>query len=392
MRTQVAIVGAGPSGLLLSHLLGLAGIDSIVVDDCSKEHVMGRVRAGVLEDGAVRVLTEAGLGERLHLEGLEHRGIHLQWPGERVHLDFTRLCGASIWIYGQVEVQKDLIAAREAAGQPILWGVRDTRIEGIDTGRPSVHALDEDGRPVVIEADFVAGCDGSHGVNRATIPSAHRSEFERVYPYDWLGILAQVAPSTDELIYAWHPDGFAMHSMRSSEVSRLYIQVDPHDELADWPDDRVWEALATRMALPGWELKTGPVLEKSILPMRSLVSTPMRHGRLLLAGDAAHLVPPTGAKGLNLAIMDVERLATAIAAHYAEGTDALLDRYSDDALQRVWNSTHFSWWMTSMLHTPPATDPDRAFIEQLQQTQLKDAAAGGALSVWLAEHYTGIGL
>lgn len=392
MRTQVAIIGAGPSGLFLSHLLALRGIESIVVENRSAEYVLSRIRAGVLEEGAVRALTDAGLGERLHAEGLEHRGIYLQWPGERVHLDFSQLCGSTIWVYGQVEVQKDLMAAREADGQQILWEVSETRIDDIDTNRPTVHVLDKDGVPVVIEADIVAGCDGFHGASRPTIPASARTAFERAYPYAWLGILAEVPPSTDELIYAWHPDGFAMHSMRSHTVSRLYIQVDPDDTLKHWSDDRVWDALATRMALPDWELQTGPVLEKSILPMRSFVSTPMRHGRLFLAGDASHIVPPTGAKGLNLALMDVSRLARAIEAFYADSTEALLDRYSDEALRRVWKSTHFSWWMTSMLHTPPTSDPDAAFIRQLQVTQLQDAAAGGALSVSLAEKYTGVGL
>lgn len=392
MRTQVAIIGAGPSGLILSHLLEARGIESVVVESRSAAYVLSRIRAGVLEAGAVEALAQAGLAERLYREGMEHRGIYLQWPGERVHLDFAELCGATIWVYGQTELQKDLIAIREAAGQQILWEVADTRIEGCASGQPTVHVIDDSGAPVTIEADFIAGCDGFHGPSRQAIPESQRQAFERAYPFGWLGILAEVAPSTDELIYAWHPDGFAMHSMRSESISRLYIQVEPDEDIANWPDDRVWEALSTRMALDGWQLRTGPVLEKGITPMRSFVSAPMRYGRLLLAGDASHIVPPTGAKGLNLAIADVTRLADALADHYASASDALLDRYSDDALRRVWNSTHFSWWMTQMLHVPAAGEPHADFARQLQLVQLRDAAAGGALSVSLAQKYTGIGL
>jgi p-hydroxybenzoate 3-monooxygenase len=390
VRTQVAIIGAGPSGLLLSHLLDQQGIDSVVVDNKSKEYVLARIRAGVLETGAVKTLADAGLADRLYREGMEHRGIYLQWPGERVHIDFSELCGGSVWVYGQTEVQKDLIAAREAAGQAVLWGVSETEIVGDDPAQ--VRVITSDGSEVVIEADYIAGCDGFHGVSRASIPESDRATFERTYPYAWLGILAEVAPSTDELIYAWHPDGFALHSMRSESISRLYIQVGLDADIREWPDDRIWEALATRMALTGWTLQTGSVLEKGITPMRSFVSTPMRHGNLFLAGDAAHIVPPTGAKGLNLAIADVTRLARALGAHYSHNNDSLLAAYSDEALARVWNSTHFSWWMTTMLHTPPDSDPDAAFIKELQRVQLMDAASGGPLSVTLAQKYTGIGL
>lgn len=392
MRTQVAIIGAGPSGLLLSHLLAQRGIESVVVENRSKEYVLSRIRAGVLEDGAVHTLADAGLADRLYREGMEHQGIYLQWPGERAHVNFSDLCGATVWVYGQTEVQKDLIAAREADGQAILWEVSDTTVLDAASDRPSVRVVDSTGSEVKIEADFIAGCDGFHGVSRAAIPESLRTTYERVYPYAWLGILAEVAPSTDELIYAWHPDGFALHSMRSESISRLYIQVEPDADINDWPDDRVWEALATRMALPGWHLDTGPVFEKSITPMRSFVSTPMRYGRLFLAGDAAHIVPPTGAKGLNLAIADVARLADAFDGHYAHGSDAGLDTYSDAALSRVWNSTHFSWWMTTMLHTPPAGDPYGEFMRELQRVQMIDSASGGPLTVSLAQKYTGIGL
>ena len=389
MRTQVAIVGAGPSGLLLSQILAKHGIESVIVENRSQDYVLARIRAEVIEHGAVDVLTDYGVGERLHREGMRHDGVHLQWPGERRRIDFVESCGHSVWVYGQTEITKDLIGTREAAGQPIFWSVSDTAIHDADTDSPRVTFVDADGNAQTIEADYVAGCDGFHGVSRPTIPESVRSVHERVYPYAWLGILAEVAPSTDELIYALHPDGFAMHSMRSESVSRLYLQVAPDDDIANWSDERIWDGLSTRLAIDGWTLQSGPTLEKSITPMRSFVSAPMRWGRLFLAGDASHIVPPTGAKGLNLAIADVKRLGTALAAKYADGSDDLLDRYSDDALERVWQSTHFSWWMTSMLHTPPAEDPDRDFLLQMQLTQLRHVTTSKAAATMLAENYTG---
>jgi p-hydroxybenzoate 3-monooxygenase len=389
MRTQVAIVGAGPSGLLLSQILAKHGIESVIVENRSQDYVLARIRAGVIEHGAVDVLTDYGVGERLHREGLRHDGVYLQWPGERRRIDFVESCGHSVWVYGQTEITKDLIRTREADSQQIFWSVSDTAILGADTDNPRVTFVDADGNAQSIEADYVAGCDGFHGVSRPTIPERLRSVRERVYPYAWLGILAEVAPSTDELIYALHTEGFAMHSMRSESVSRLYLQVAPDDDIANWSDDRIWDGLSTRMALDGWSLQSGPTLEKSITPMRSFVSAPMRWGRLFLAGDASHIVPPTGAKGLNLAIADVKRLGSALAAKYADGSDELLDRYSDDALERVWQSTHFSWWMTSMLHMPPAADPDRDFLLQMQLTQLKHVTRSKAAATMLAENYTG---
>ena len=389
MRTQVAIVGAGPSGLLLSQILAKHGIESVIVENRSQDYVLARIRAGVIEHGAVDVLTDYGVGERLHREGMRHDGVYLQWPGERRRIDFVESCGHSVWVYGQTEITKDLIGTREADGQQIFWSVSDTAIHDADTDNPRVTFVDADGNAQTIEADYVAGCDGFHGVSRPTIPESVRSVRERVYPYAWLGILAEVAPSTDELIYALHPDGFAMHSMRSESVSRLYLQVAPDDDIANWSDDRIWDGLSTRMAIDGWTLQSGPTLGKSITPMRSFVSAPMRWGRLFLAGDASHIVPPTGAKGLNLAIADVKRLGTALAAKYADGSDDLLDRYSDDALERVWQSTHFSWWMTSMLHTPPLDDPDREFLLQMQTTQLKHVTTSKAAATVLAENYTG---
>ncbi len=389
MRTQVAIIGAGPSGLLLSQILAAHGIESVIIEDRSREYVEGRIRAGVLEHGAVDVLTEYGVGERLHREGMRHDGVYLQWPGERRRVDFVDSCGHSVWVYGQTEITKDLIRARIADGQQIHWETSDARILEVDSDKPRVTFVDSHGSGQVIEADYVAGCDGFHGISRPTIPEAVRTVRERTYPYAWLGILAEVAPSTDELIYALHPAGFAMHSMRSATVSRLYLQVNPDEDIANWSDDRIWDGLATRMACDGWSLESGPTLEKSITPMRSFVSAPMRWGRLFLAGDASHIVPPTGAKGLNLAIADVKRLGAALAARYSDGSEALLDRYSDDALERVWQATYFSWWMTSMLHAPAASDPDRDFLMQMQITQLNHVTTSRGAQSALAENYTG---
>jgi p-hydroxybenzoate 3-monooxygenase len=389
MRTQVAIVGAGPSGLLLSQILAKHGVESMIVENRSREYVEARVRAGVVEHGAVDVLTDYGVGERLHREGLRHDGVFLQWPGERSRIDFVESCGHSVWVYGQTEITKDLVKARIADQQQLFWEVSDTVIADADTDHPRVAFVDAEGNPHSIEADYVAGCDGFHGVSRETIPESLRTVHERLYPFAWLGILAEVAPSTDELIYALHPDGFAMHSMRSEKVSRLYLQVAPDEDIANWSDDRIWDALSIRLAFDGWTLQSGPTLEKGITPMRSFVSSPMRWGRLFLAGDASHIVPPTGAKGLNLAIADVKRLGTALVSALQQGDLTLLDRYSDDALRRVWQSTYFSWWMTSMLHTPPPDDPGREFQMQLQMTQLRYVTTSSAAAAGLAENYTG---
>jgi p-hydroxybenzoate 3-monooxygenase len=387
MRTQVAIIGAGPAGLTLSQLLARSGIESVVVENRSREYVEARVRAGVLEQGTVDVLTEAGVGERMAREGLRHDGIYLQWPGERHHLDFPALCGRSVWIYGQTEVVKDLIAARLAAGQELFFDVRDTAVHDVTSDLPSVTFTGADGVARTVEAEVVVGADGFHGVSREAVPAALRQTWEREYPFAWLGILADVEPSTDELIYAWHPHGFALNSMRSPTVTRLYLQVDPGERLEDWPDDRIWDELAVRLGLDGWTLKTGPVTDRSITPMRSFVSTPMRHGRLFLAGDAAHIVPPTGAKGLNLAILDVTLLARALDAFFGEKRTELLDSYSDDALAQVWRRTHFSWWMTTMLHAHGDEFDRRLQLAQLEYVTSSEAAACG-----LAENYTGMPL
>lgn len=389
MRTQVGIIGAGPAGLLLGHLLAERGVDAVVVESRSRAYVEGRLRAGVLEHGTVDLLVAAGLGDRLLREGLRHDGIHLQWPGERAHLDFPALTGRSVWVYGQTEVVKDLIAARLVAGGQLLFEVTDTSVTEADGERPVLRCTDADGRPQVFECDAIVGADGFHGISRGEIPRQLQRAWQRTYPFAWLGILADVAPSTDELIYAWHPRGFAMHSMRSPEVSRLYLQVDVQDRIEEWSDDRIWSELQTRLCLDGWELRTGALTEKGITPMRSFVSSPMRHGRLFLAGDAAHIVPPTGAKGLNLAVADVALLAPALAALLA-GDASLADSYSDRALRRVWRTTHFSWWMTSMLHTAGGPGPVDPFDAELQLSQLRYVTSSTAAATTLAENYVGL--
>jgi p-hydroxybenzoate 3-monooxygenase len=381
MRTEVAIVGAGPAGLLLAHLLARGGVSSIVVETRSREYVASRIRAGILEHSSVELLTEVGLGDRLHAEGHEHRGIYLQWPGERHHLDFVDLTGRSVWVYGQTEVQKDLVAAGTAE---VVYEVGDTVLHDVATDAPYLTYTDRSGRPQRIDATVIAGCDGSFGPSRQAVPARHH---ERTYPYSWLGILADVAPSTDELIYAWHPNGFALHSMRSPSVSRLYLQVPNGTDPGDWPDQRVWDELATRLGhgQDGWKLTPGPVTDKSVLPMRSYVQTPMRHGRLFLAGDAAHIVPPTGAKGLNLAVADVALLSRALVAWLRGNDSRLADSYSSDALRRVWRCTHFSWWMTTMMHAS-----GDEFDAQLQLSQLRWVTSSRAGATGLAENYAGL--
>ncbi|MGB3371439.1 MAG: 4-hydroxybenzoate 3-monooxygenase [Rhodococcus sp. (in: high G+C Gram-positive bacteria)] len=387
MRTEVAIIGAGPAGLLLSHLLAEQGVESVLIETRSQEYVLSRIRAGILEHSTVQLLDDIGLGTRLHAEGQQHRGVYLQWPEERHHIDFMDLVGRSVWVYGQTEVTKDLVAAREAAGQQIHYEVTDTALHDVESDSPFVTFTDSSGKQVRLDASVVAGCDGSFGPSRAAMPDSVRQVWERTYPYSWLGVLADVAPSTDELIYAWHQDGFAMHSMRSSTVSRLYLQVPNGSDVRTWSDDRIWDALSTRLGhgQDGWELTPGPITEKSVLPMRSYVQTPMRHGRLFLAGDAAHIVPPTGAKGLNLAVADVALLAPALAALLRKNDDTLANSYSDDALRRVWRCTHFSWWMTTMLHI--GEDP---FDAQLQLSQLRWLARSEAGATGLAENYAGL--
>ena len=391
-RTQVGIIGAGPAGLLLSHLLALRGIDSVVIELRSRAYCEARQRAGVLEQGSADLLRAAGAGARLDAEGLEHGGIYLQFGGERHHVDFRDLTGgASVTVYAQTEVVKDLIAARLAAGAALEFEVTGTSVDDIGTDRPVLRYTAADGTEHEVTCDAIAGCDGFHGISRPAVQAARPgaySVYERAYPYSWLGILASVPPSTDELIYSRHERGFALHSLRSRQVSRLYLQVPPETDLADWPDDRIWAELQTRLGLPGWDLKEGPVLEKGITPMRSYVSEPMRCGRLFLAGDAAHIVPPTGAKGLNLAAFDVTVLTEALAAWYSTGDAALLDGYSRACLRRVWRAQHFSWWMTTLLHSFDHYD---AYDRRLQQSYLDYVCSSEAASASLAENYVGLG-
>jgi len=389
MRVPVAIIGAGPAGMLLSHLLAADGVDSIIVESRSQDHVLARIRAGILEHSSVALLRSVGLGQRLGQVGVEHRGIYLQSPGQRHHLDFVDLVGRSVWVYGQTEVQKDLVAARSAAEQPVFYEASDVRLHDLTTDQPSVTFIDSEGAAQRLEADVIAGCDGSFGPSRSAIPDTVKQVWQRVYPYSWLGVLAAVAPSTDELIYAWHPDGFAMHSMRSPQVSRLYLQVPNDTDVAQWPAARIWDTLAARLGhgQDGWELQAGPITEAGVLPMRSYVQTPMRYGRLFLAGDAAHIVPPTGAKGLNLAIADVALLASALVSMLTKNDADPAAAYSHAALRRVWRCTHFSWWMTSMLHI--SGDP---FEAQLQQAQLQWLCSSRAAATGLAENYAGLPL
>jgi p-hydroxybenzoate 3-monooxygenase len=389
MDTQVGIVGAGPAGLLLAHLLHLQGIESVVLEARSREYVEARVRAGVLEQTTVDLLSEAGVAERLHREGLVHRGLELRFDGRGHRIDFAELTsGRAITVYGQQEVVKDLIAARLAYGGELRFEVSDVALHDLESERPRVR-FSHEGAEHELRCDVVAGCDGFHGISRPTVPEGVLRVYEREYPFAWLGILAEVAPSSEELIYCHHDRGFALHSMRSPTLTRLYLQCAPDADIEDWPDERIWEELQTRFATADgdFELGQGPLVEKGITPMRSFVVEPLRHGRLFLAGDAAHIVPPTGAKGLNLAAADVRVLSEALGAWYASGDESGLDAYSDTCLRRVWRVQHFSWWMTSMLHRFPGDDP---FEPQLQRSQLHYVVSSRAAATTLAENYVGL--
>jgi p-hydroxybenzoate 3-monooxygenase len=385
-RTQVAIVGAGPAGLTLGHLLHLEGIDSVILENRSRTYAEARIRAGVLEHGVAELLDDAGVGERMRREGLVHTGVELQSGRERHRIAFDELTGKSIVVYGQTEVVKDLVAARLASGRPLHFEVEDVSLHDLDGDRPSVRYR-HDGAEHELSCDVIAGCDGFHGVSRRSIPAGVLREFGREYPYGWLGILAAVAPSHDELIYAHTERGFALLSMRSPELSRLYLQCDPDEDLAIWPDERIWQELQARLGTEGWTLDEGPILEKGVTPMRSFVVEPMQWGRLFLAGDAAHIVPPTGAKGLNLAIRDVRALAEALDAWYRNGDRSALDGYSETCLRRVWRAEHFSWWMTTMLHRSPTADD---FTLRLQQSQLRYLQTSRVAAASLAENYVGV--
>jgi p-hydroxybenzoate 3-monooxygenase len=372
---------------VLAHLLHLEGIDSIVLEDRSREYVEQRIRAGVLEQGTVDLLNQIGVGDRLQREGLVHDGIELQFAGTRHRIDFPSLTGGRrITVYGQQEVVKDLITARLATGRPLLFEVAEVRVHAFESESPVVRFRHQ-GEEVELGCDFIAGCDGFHGVCRNSIPVGVLTSFDREYPFAWLGILAAAPPSNEELIYAYHERGFALHSMRSPTLTRLYLQVRPDEDLDEWPDDRIWEELERRLGLEGWTLNTGEILEKGITGLRSYVVEPMRYGRLFLAGDAAHIVPATGAKGLNLAVADVRLLAAALAAWYRDGDGSLLDRYSSDALRRVWRAEHFSWFMTSMLHRPEDGDP---FDVKLQLSQLAYVCSSEKAAASLAENYVGL--
>jgi p-hydroxybenzoate 3-monooxygenase len=386
-RTQVAIVGAGPAGLLLGHLLHRQGIDAVILETRSRDYVEARLRAGVLEQGSAEVLRDAGVGERMDREGLVHGGIYLCFDGVRHHIPISELTGGrSVTIYGQTEVVKDLVTTRLSYHAPLRFECSDVSVHGLDGGQPSVRYV-QDGAEHQLRCEIITGCDGFHGVCRPSVPRDVLSVWEREYPFGWLGILAEVAPSTDELIYAYHERGFALHSMRSPEISRCYVQVAPDDDVANWSDQRVWDELQTRLASDGFELREGPVLEKSITPMRSFVAAPMRYGNLFLAGDAAHIVPPTGAKGLNLAFADVIVLAQALDEHFSTGSSGGLDQYSDRCLARVWRAQHFSWWMTTMLHIDPSDD---SYGRQLQHSQLQYVCGSTAAATSLAENYVGL--
>jgi len=391
MRTQVGIIGAGPAGLMLSHLLHLEGIESLVLEARSRKYVEERVRAGVLEQGTVDLLTETGVGDRLKREGMVHRGIELSFLGQRHRIDLEELTGGKcITIYAQHEVIKDLIRARFAAGGQIVFEAADVLLRDLDSDTPRIEYCEQNGTARELTCDFIAGCDGFHGIARRSIPAGVLTVFDRSYPFAWLGILAEAAPAADELIYSYHERGFALFSMRSPTVTRLYLQCRPDEDLAEWPNARIWDELLTRFrTASGWTPAMGPVLQKGVAEMRGFVVEPMQYGRLFLAGDAAHIVPPTGAKGLNLAIADVRVLASALGEFYRGGHRDLLDCYSRTCLRRVWKVQRFSGWMTSMLHRFPG---DTSFDQRRQFAELDYVCSSRAAMTTLAENYVGLPL
>jgi p-hydroxybenzoate 3-monooxygenase len=387
-RTQVGIVGAGPAGLLLSHLLHLEGIDSVVLEDRTRAYVEERIRAGVIEQGSADLLTDAGVGARMKREGLRHTGIEFRFERQSHRVDLAELTGGKgVTVYGQHEVVKDLIAARLASGGQIVFEAKNVEIHDFKGTSPELRYV-ENGEAKSLACDFVAGCDGFHGTARPSVPAGELRFYDRTYPFGWLGLLAKAPPSSEELIYARHADGFALLSMRSPEVSRLYLQCAPDEDIANWPDARIWAELQKRLAGGAdWTLTEGPTLQKGVTAMRSFVTEPMQSGRLFLAGDAAHIVPPTGAKGMNLAISDVRLLARAFEAHFKRGDDKRLDRYSATALKRIWKAQRFSWWMTALLHKFGDETP---FDERRQLADLEYVVSSRAALTTVAENYVGL--
>jgi len=392
MRTQVGIVGAGPAGLVLSHLLHLQGIESVVLETRSRQYCEERVRAGVLEQGTVDLLNEIGAGERMMREGMVHYGVNLRFSGRTHHIDFRELTGGrGIMIYAQHEVIKDLVKTRLASGGQIFFDVEDLSIRDFGDTKSSTKPtilFRKDGEAQRLTCDFIAGCDGSHGICRPSIPDGVITLFERIYPFAWLGILAEAPPSSEELIYAYHDRGFALLSMRSPQISRLYLQCKPDEDLEEWPDERIWQELHARLtSTEGWTLTEGRIIQKGVTGMRSAVIEPMQYGNLFIAGDAAHIVPPTGAKGLNLAVADVRVLARSLAEFYSYGRRDLLESYSTTCLRRVWKVQRFSWWMTSMLHR---WEDENAFDQRRQLAELDYITSSRAASQTLAENYVGL--
>jgi p-hydroxybenzoate 3-monooxygenase len=388
MHTQVGIVGAGPAGLLLSLMLEQRGISSVIVESRSRAYCEARVRAGVLEDGSVEVLTATGVGERMHREGLVHHGIYLRFGGQSHHLDFPDLTGKTIMVYGQHEAVKDMIAARLAQGGEILFESTDVSVERFDTAQPAIRFRDAAGNAKLLTCDFIAGCDGFHGVCRPSIPEGVLTFYDRVYPFAWLGILTDAPPVCPELIYANTDRGFALYSQRSPTVQRYYVQCSPDEDINEWSDDRIWHELHAR--LEGEDppnLVEGPITQKGVTPMRSFVTEPMQYGRLFLAGDSAHIVPPTGAKGMNLAVADVVLLTRGLESYYKDGSMSLLDAYSPTAIRRVWKYERFSWWMTSLLHK---FDDQLAFDRKVQLGELDYITSSRVAAQSLAEQYVGL--
>lgn len=387
VRTKVAIIGSGPAGLLLGRLLENAGIESVILERRSQEYVLGRIRAGVLEQGTVELLDRAGVGEKLHAEGLVHEGVEFCFDGDRHRFNFRELIGRTVTVYGQTEVTRDLMQARDRSGLKTIYEAENVSLNDFDRDKPKVLYV-KDGIEQHLDCDFIAGCDGYHGVSRASVPQDALRTFERVYPFGWLGILVDKPPVSDELIYAHHERGFALCSMRSPTRSRYYVQVPSSDRVEEWSDQRFWDELRRRVDEETADnLVTGPSIEKSIAPLRSFVAEPLRFGRLFLAGDAAHIVPPTGAKGLNLAASDVAALAEAVVEFYTERSSLGIDNYSARVLSRIWKAERFSWWMTSILHTFPDTDP---FGRRIQRAEFDYLRGSTAAACSLAENYTGL--